>query len=60
MEFLWVSGSHQFFQLELFCLRVIMSREAILAIGLIVFGINFVGVYIYLRIKFEQWGKEDS
>lgn len=34
-----------------------MSSEAILAIGLIIFGINFIGVFIFLRIKFEQWRK---
>jgi hypothetical protein len=38
-----------------------MSTEAILFVGLVIFLINFVGVFIFLRIKFEQWSKlEDN
>lgn len=37
-----------------------MSTEVILGVGLVIFGINIIGVYIFLRIKFNQWNNLDK
>ncbi len=36
-----------------------MSIDAILAVGLVLFGLNLVGVYIFLRLKFNKWRELD-
>jgi hypothetical protein len=36
-----------------------MSTELILGVGLGLFGLNLIGVFIFLRIKFNQWHNLD-
>lgn len=60
MEFLSDFGFLLFCLQVLFYSQVTMSTESILGIGILVFSINLIGVYIFLRIKFEQWNEEDK
>jgi len=37
-----------------------MSTEFVLAMGLIIFGLNLIGVFIFLRLKFNHYHSLDK